>query len=128
MNLRVILVPNHFIFTAMHAHCLVVLPNTWVKLIMKCLKLGAKISLSSCRHHHRYFCCHGEQRNKYNFSRCELIQLLWDPFLCFFVRRCWLLMKIQLKCYLFQPYASPKSKLIVCLIKYLPLSSHTLFW
>lgn len=27
MNLRVILVPNHFIFTAMHAHCLVVLPK-----------------------------------------------------------------------------------------------------
>lgn len=41
MNLRVILVPNHFIFTAMNAHYLIVLPKYMGQTNngLKCLKL-----------------------------------------------------------------------------------------
>lgn len=87
MNLRVILVPNHFIFTAMHAHCLVVLPKYMGQINNEVSKAVSQNKTFFLQDHHRYFCCHGEKSNKYNFSRCELIELLWDPFLCFFVRR-----------------------------------------
>lgn len=82
---------------------------------------------SSFRYHGRYFCHHDEKGNNYNFSGYELILLLCDSFLYFFVRRSWWLMKSQLKCYLCQSHPSPRSTLRVCLIIYLPLSSHIFF-